>query len=49
MRSRVTVRWKQFKKIVAPFDGVVTSRDTDIGNYVNAAGGDVSSRERHGR
>jgi RND family efflux transporter MFP subunit len=33
-----------FKNIVAPFDGVVTSRDTDIGNYVNAAGGDVSSR-----
>lgn len=32
-----------FKDIVAPFDGVVTSRDTDIGNYVNAAGGDVSS------
>ncbi|MFL9935611.1 efflux RND transporter periplasmic adaptor subunit [Paraburkholderia sp. RL18-103-BIB-C] len=33
-----------FKNIVAPFDGVVTSRDTDVGNYVNAAGGDVSSR-----
>jgi membrane fusion protein, multidrug efflux system len=33
-----------FKNIVAPFDGVVISRDTDIGNYVNAAGGDVSSR-----
>jgi membrane fusion protein (multidrug efflux system) len=35
---------EQFKNIVAPFDGVVTSRDTDIGNYVNAAGGDVSAR-----
>jgi membrane fusion protein, multidrug efflux system len=35
---------EQFKNIVAPFDGVVISRDTDIGNYVNAAGGDVSSR-----
>jgi membrane fusion protein, multidrug efflux system len=35
---------EQFKNIVAPFDGVVTSRDTDIGNYVNAAGGDVGSR-----
>ncbi|MFC0401000.1 efflux RND transporter periplasmic adaptor subunit [Paraburkholderia rhizosphaerae] len=35
---------EQFKSIVAPFDGVITSRDTDIGNYVNAAGGDVSSR-----
>lgn len=33
-----------FKSIVAPFDGVVISRDTDVGNYVNAAGGDVSSR-----
>ncbi|MFC0576133.1 efflux RND transporter periplasmic adaptor subunit [Paraburkholderia solisilvae] len=33
-----------FKNIVAPFDGVVISRDTDVGNYVNAAGGDVSSR-----
>jgi membrane fusion protein (multidrug efflux system) len=32
-----------FKAIVAPFDGVVTSRNTDVGNYVNAAGGDVSS------
>ena len=32
-----------FKDIVAPFDGVITSRDTDVGNYVNAAGGDVSS------
>ncbi|MDQ7976887.1 efflux RND transporter periplasmic adaptor subunit [Paraburkholderia sp. SARCC-3016] len=34
---------EQFKSIVAPFDGVITSRDTDLGNYVNAAGGDVSS------
>lgn len=33
-----------FKRISAPFDGVVTSRSTDVGNYVNAAGGDVSSR-----
>ncbi|WP_217478388.1 efflux RND transporter periplasmic adaptor subunit [Pararobbsia alpina] len=33
-----------FKRIVAPFDGIVTSRDTDVGNYVNAAGGDVSAR-----
>ena len=35
---------EEFKNIVAPFDGVVIARDTDIGNYVNAAGGDVSSR-----
>lgn len=33
-----------FKKIVAPFDGIVTSRNTDVGNYVNAAGGDVGSK-----
>jgi membrane fusion protein (multidrug efflux system) len=33
-----------FRNIVAPFDGVVTSRNTDVGNYVDAAGGDVSSR-----
>jgi len=33
-----------FKKLVAPFDGVVTSRTTDIGDYVNAGGGDVGSR-----
>lgn len=33
-----------FKSIVAPFDGVVTSRNTDVGNYVNAAGGDVGAR-----
>jgi membrane fusion protein (multidrug efflux system) len=30
-----------FKRVVAPFDGVVTSRRTDIGDYVSAAGGDV--------
>lgn len=33
-----------FRHIVAPFDGVVTARSTDVGNYVNGAGGDVSSR-----
>jgi membrane fusion protein (multidrug efflux system) len=33
-----------FKNIIAPFDGVVTSRNTDVGNYVNAAGGDVGAR-----
>ncbi|MCX4160256.1 MULTISPECIES: efflux RND transporter periplasmic adaptor subunit [Paraburkholderia] len=33
-----------FKDIVAPFDGIVTSRNTDEGNYVNAAGGDVGAR-----
>jgi membrane fusion protein (multidrug efflux system) len=33
-----------FKRVVAPFDGVVTARLTDVGNYVNAAGGDASAR-----
>jgi RND family efflux transporter MFP subunit len=33
-----------FKHVVAPFDGVVTARLTDVGSYVNAAGGDVSVR-----
>jgi len=33
-----------FKNVRAPFDGVVTSRRTDVGDYVNAAGGDVGSR-----
>lgn len=32
-----------FKRIVAPFDGVVTSRRTDVGSFVNAAGGDAGS------
>jgi membrane fusion protein, multidrug efflux system len=33
-----------FKKLVAPFDGVVIARNTDIGDYVNAAGGDATLR-----
>jgi RND family efflux transporter MFP subunit len=28
-----------FKRIVAPFDGVVTSRDTDVGALIDAGGG----------
>lgn len=35
---------ENFKKIVAPFDGVVTSRMVNVGDYVNAGGGDVNSR-----
>ena len=31
---------ERFKRIVAPFDGVVTARLTDVGDYVNAGGGD---------
>ncbi|MEJ1975926.1 MAG: efflux RND transporter periplasmic adaptor subunit [Acetobacteraceae bacterium] len=33
-----------FKSLVAPFDGVVTARRTNIGDYVNAAGGDATTR-----
>ncbi|GBQ93512.1 multidrug efflux pump acriflavin resistance protein AcrB/AcrD/AcrF [Acetobacter nitrogenifigens DSM 23921 = NBRC 105050] len=32
-----------FKRIVAPFDGVVTARFADVGDYVNAGRGDVNS------
>src|SRR6185437_10529073 len=28
-----------YKKITAPFDGVVTARDTDVGALINAGGG----------
>ncbi len=34
---------ERFKRIVAPFDGVVTARLTDVGDYVNAGGGDAGS------
>jgi membrane fusion protein (multidrug efflux system) len=34
----------EFKQLVAPFDGVVTARRTNVGDYVNAAGGDATSR-----
>lgn len=32
-----------FKRIVAPFTGIVTARHTDVGDYVNAGGGDAGS------
>jgi membrane fusion protein (multidrug efflux system) len=31
-----------FKKIVAPFDGVVTARRVNVGDFINAAGADAS-------
>jgi membrane fusion protein, multidrug efflux system len=34
---------ESFKRVIAPFDGVVTARLTDVGNYVNAAGGDAGA------
>jgi membrane fusion protein (multidrug efflux system) len=33
-----------FKLVIVPFDGVVTARLTDVGDYVNAAGGDAGSK-----
>jgi membrane fusion protein, multidrug efflux system len=33
-----------FKTVVAPFAGVVTDRHTNVGDYVNAGGGDPSAR-----
>jgi membrane fusion protein, multidrug efflux system len=35
-----------FKRVVAPFDGVVTARLTDVGSYVNAAGGEAGARDK---
>nr|WP_246091507.1 efflux RND transporter periplasmic adaptor subunit [Swingsia samuiensis] len=35
---------ENFKKIVAPFDGIVTSRLVNVGDYVNSGGGNLSSR-----
>jgi RND family efflux transporter MFP subunit len=35
------VATKGFERIVAPFDGVVTSRDTDLGALINAGSGGV--------
>jgi membrane fusion protein (multidrug efflux system) len=35
---------ESFKRIVVPFDGVVTARLTDVGDYVNAGGGDAGAR-----
>ena len=33
-----------FKSLVAPFDGVVTARRTNVGDFVNATGGDSTIR-----
>ncbi|MGF6767745.1 RND family efflux transporter MFP subunit [Paraburkholderia sp. GAS199] len=35
------VATKSFERIVAPFDGVVTARDTDVGALINAGSGGV--------
>ena len=36
---------ESFKRIVAPFDGVVTARETDIGDLINAGSGSGSGPE----
>jgi membrane fusion protein, multidrug efflux system len=33
-----------FKRVTAPFDGVVTARLTSVGDYVNVGGGDAGAR-----
>ncbi len=35
-----------FKRVVAPFDGVVTARMTDVGSYVNAGGGQAGAHDK---
>ena len=35
---------EEFKQVVAPFDGIVTARLTNVGAYVNAGGGDAGAR-----
>jgi RND family efflux transporter MFP subunit len=37
---------ESFKRVVAPFDGVVTARLTDIGSYVNAGGGEDNAHDK---
>ncbi len=37
---------ERFKRLVAPFDGVVTARLTDVGDYVNANGGDAGAQRQ---
>ena len=43
-RRSLAMRHSNLQRVVAPFDGVVTARLTDVGSYVNAAGGDLSVR-----
>lgn len=35
---------ENFKKIVAPFDGIVTSRSVNVGDYINEGSGDLNAR-----
>lgn len=36
---------QSYEKIIAPFDGVVTARNTDIGDLINAGSGSTNPRE----
>lgn len=36
---------QSYEKIVAPFDGVITARNTDIGDLINAGSGSTNPRE----
>ncbi|HQT75978.1 MAG TPA: efflux RND transporter periplasmic adaptor subunit [Rhodopila sp.] len=38
-----------FKTLVAPFDGIVTARNTDVGSYVDSGGGNTSNSETGGQ
>jgi RND family efflux transporter MFP subunit len=47
--SRANVRrleqLQSYERIVAPFDGVITARNTDIGDLINAGSGSANPRE----
>jgi RND family efflux transporter MFP subunit len=47
--SRANVRrleqLQSYERIVAPFDGVITTRNTDIGDLINAGSGSANPRE----
>lgn len=36
---------QSYEKIIAPFDGVITARNTDIGDLINAGSGSTNPRE----
>jgi multidrug resistance efflux pump len=35
---------QSFEKVYAPFDGVITARNTDIGDLINAGAGTAAQR-----
>ncbi|HEX2939656.1 MAG TPA: efflux RND transporter periplasmic adaptor subunit [Rhodopila sp.] len=40
---------ENFKTLVAPFDGIVTARNTDVGSYVDSGGGSANGGEGGGQ